>query len=67
MPAAVVVDCELMNGRGYVVMADASEFEIVMDAAGLHVRPASSPQELDDAAIYDAVHRYLVRERLLSS
>ena len=67
MPAAVVVDCELMNRRGYVVMADASEFEIVMDAAGLHIRPASSQQELDDAAIYDAVRQYLVRERLLSS
>jgi hypothetical protein len=38
MDAVLVVDCDLRNGRGYVVMSDAHEFDIIRDWAGLHIR-----------------------------
>ncbi len=67
MDALIVVDCELRNDRGYVVMADASEFEIVLDPAGLHIRALYSDEEISDPAMYDAVSRHLVCERLLNA
>ena len=67
MDALIVVDCELRNDRGYVVMADASEFEIVLDPAGLHLRTVSSNEEISDPAMHDAVRRHLVYERLLGA
>ena len=42
MDAMMVVDCDLSNGRGYVVMSDASEFEVVMDGMDLRIRAPSS-------------------------
>ena len=67
MDALIVVDCELSNKRGYVVMADASEFEIVLDPAGLRLRNLSSNEEISDPAMHDTVRLHLVRERLLDA
>ena len=67
MDALIVVDCELRNERGYVVMADASEFEIVLDPAGLRLRNLSSNEEISDPAMHDAVRRHLVSEHLLAA
>ena len=67
MDTMVVVDCELSNGHGYVILADASEFEIVLDPAGLRIRPLCSDEEISDPAMHDAVRRHLVYERLLDA
>ncbi len=67
MDTIVVVDCDLSNGRGYVVMSDASEFEIVLNPAGLHLRTVCSDEEISDPAMHDAVRRHLVYERLLDA
>ena len=62
-----VVDCGLSDGRGYVVMADASEFEIVMDGHGLRIRTPSSDEDITDPVMHEVVRSQLVRERLLDS
>jgi hypothetical protein len=67
MDTMVVVDCELSNGHGYVILADASEFEIILDPASLHLRNLSSDEEISDPAMHDAVRSHLVRERLLDA
>ena len=67
MDTLIVVDCDLRNDRGYVVMSDASEFEIVLDPAGLRIRPLCSDKEISDPAMHDAVRRHLVYERLLDA
>ena len=67
MDTMLVVDCDLRNGRGYVVMADAREFDIVLDPAGLHIRNLYSDEEIRDPAMHDAVRLQLVRERLLDA
>ena len=67
MDTLIVVDCDLRNERGYVVLSDASEFEIVLDPAGLHLRNLSSNEEISDPAMHDAVRRHLVYERLLDA
>jgi hypothetical protein len=67
MDTMVVVDCELSNGRGYVVLSDASEFEITMEDAGLHLRILYSDEEISNPAIHDAVRLHLVHEHLLGS
>jgi hypothetical protein len=67
MSARIIVDCDLRNGRGYVVLSDASEFEIVLDPAGLHIRSLCSDEEISDPAMHDAIHRHLACEHLLSA
>ena len=67
MNALTVVDCDLRNDRGYVVLSDASEFEIVLDPAGLQIRTLSSNEEIRDPEMHDAVRRHLVYERLLDA
>ena len=67
MSTSIIVDCDLRNGRGYVVMSDASEFEIVMDVIGLHIRALCSDEEISDPAMHDAVRRHLVCQQLLSA
>ena len=67
MDTIVVVDCDLSNGRGYVIMSDASEFEIIMDGFGLHIRGPSSDQDITDPVMHDAVRSQLIRERLLDA
>jgi hypothetical protein len=67
MDTMMVVDCDLSNGRGYVVMSDASEFEIVMDGTGLHLRAPSCDWDITDPGMLEAVRSQLVRERLLDS
>ena len=67
MDRMVVVDCDLNNGRGYVVMADANEFELVMDELGLRIRAPSSDQEVTDPVMHEVVRLQLVREHLLDS
>ena len=67
MSTGIIVDCDLRNGRGYVVLADASEFEIVLDPAGLHIRDLCSDEEISDPAMHDAVRRHLVSEHLLAA
>ena len=62
-----VVDCDLSDGQGYVVMADASEFEIVMDGRGLRIRIPSSHDDVTDPVMHEVVRSQLVRERLLES
>ena len=66
MDTMVVVDCELSNGHGYVILADASEFEIVLDPTGLHLRNLSSNEEMSDPAMHDAVRQHLISEQLLA-
>ena len=67
MDTMIVVDCDLRNGRGYVVLSDASEFDIVLDWAGLHIRAPSGDRDITDPVIHDAVQSQLVRECLLDS
>ena len=65
MEALLVVDCELRAGRGYVVLGDAREFDLVVDGCGLHIRSGSG--EITDPAMQAAVRRQLVRERLIDA
>ena len=67
MDRMVVVDCDLNNGRGYVVMADANEFEIVMDELGLRIRAPSSDQDVSDPVMHEVVRSQLIRELLLDA
>ena len=67
MATMMVVDCDLSNERGYVVMSDASEFEIVMEGMDLRIRAPSSNQDINDPVVREAVRSQLVRERLLNA
>ena len=67
MSTGIIVDCDLRNGRGYVVLADASEFEIVLNPEGLHIRTPCSDEEISDPATHDAVRRHLVSQQLLAA
>ena len=67
MSTGSIVDCDLRNGRGYVVLSDASEFEIILDPAGLHIRPFCSDEEISDLTMHDAIRRHLVSEQLLAA
>ena len=67
MDAMTVVDCDLSDGRGYAVMADAREFEIVLDGLGLRIRAPAGGQDITDPVMHDAIRSQLVRERLLDS
>ena len=67
MDTMMEVDCELRNGRGYVVMSDASEFEIATDGLDLRIRAPSNNQDINDPVVRKAIRSQLVRERLLDS
>ena len=67
MDTMIVVDSDLRNERGYVVMSDAREFEIVMDGTSLHLRAPSCDWDITDPVMHEAVRQQLVCERLLDA